>query len=69
MKIHRCIFKWKDIHGNCLAQKNIEICLGFDFVGLADHPQYHSMRELHEALKAEYAGEDKTGGNPAADTC
>jgi hypothetical protein len=46
------------IHGNYLSQKDIEICLGFDFSSLADQPQDDKMRELHDALKAEYGPED-----------
>ncbi|MCX6000297.1 MAG: hypothetical protein NTU41_12135 [Chloroflexi bacterium] len=42
------------IHGNYLSQKDIDICLGFNLAGLADHPQCESIRELHEALIEEY---------------
>jgi hypothetical protein len=42
------------IHGNYLSQKDIEICLGFDLNTLVDHAQHEAIRELHEALIAEY---------------
>ena len=47
------------IHGNYLSQKDIDICLGFDLAGLADHPQCESIRELHQALIREYGAEDE----------
>ena len=31
------------IHGNYLSQRDIEICLGFDIVSIADEPQYGNM--------------------------
>jgi hypothetical protein len=46
------------IHGNYLSQKDIDICLRFDLVNLADHPQHDNMRELHDALKKGYGSED-----------
>jgi hypothetical protein len=45
------------IHGNYLSQKDLEICLGLDLARLAGHPEHENMRELHEALKAEYGSE------------
>jgi hypothetical protein len=49
------------IHGNYLSQKDIEICLGFDLAGLADHPQSGSIRELRQALIEEYGAEGEHG--------
>ena len=49
------------IHGNYLSQKDIEICLGFDFESLADRPGSEAMRELHAALAEKYTVEDATG--------
>ena len=42
------------IHENYLAQKDIEICLGFDITRLAGHEKYKNIVELHNALVAEY---------------
>jgi len=42
------------IHGNYLSQRDIEICLGYDLVTFAAHPDYKSMRELHDALVAKW---------------
>lgn len=42
------------IHGNYLSQKDIEICLSFDLATLVDYPKNEGIRELHEALIAEY---------------
>jgi hypothetical protein len=42
------------IHANYLSQKDIEFCLGFDLGTVAAHPEYRSMRELHDALFATY---------------
>lgn len=42
------------IHGNYLAQKDIEFCLGFDITSLAGHAQYANIIELHNALISEY---------------
>lgn len=47
------------IHGNYLSQKDIGVCLAFDLACLADHDQYKSIRELHEALIAEYGSEEE----------
>ncbi len=43
------------IHGNYLSQKDIEICLGFDLVSLAQQPEFKNRcDELHGVLKMEY---------------
>jgi len=43
------------IHGNYLSQKDIDICLGFDLVGLADHPHHENILALNDALASEYS--------------
>jgi hypothetical protein len=43
------------IHGNYLSQKDIEICLGFDIGTLAYSAEIARIRELHDALAANYA--------------
>lgn len=43
------------IHQHYLSQKDIEICLAFDLVALAERPEIDSILSLHEALIAEYA--------------
>ncbi len=45
------------VHGNYLSQKDMEMCLGFDLEQLADHPEIEGIRELHQALVAEYGQE------------
>ena len=47
------------IHGNYMSQKDIEICLGFDFAGIADRPGIDSIRRLHEALVSIYGPDDE----------
>jgi hypothetical protein len=42
------------IHCNYISQKDIDICLVYDFSNLTNHPQYQRMRELHNSLKALY---------------
>jgi hypothetical protein len=42
------------IHENYMSQKDIEICHSFDLASLANELQYSNMRELHNALIAEY---------------
>lgn len=49
------------IHKNYFSQKDIEICLGFDVVGLVEKPEFESIRALHEALISEYGPDDKRG--------
>jgi hypothetical protein len=51
------------IHENYLSQKDIEICLGFDFAGIADYPEIDSIRKLHEVLKSEYGPDDEHGAS------
>ena len=46
------------IHGNYLSQKDIEICLGFDPETLAENAGIASIRELHDALVANYTTQD-----------
>jgi hypothetical protein len=38
------------IHGNYLSQRDIDVCLAFDFGAFAAEPEYQKMRELHHAL-------------------
>jgi hypothetical protein len=40
------------IHSNYLSQRDIDICAGFDLGALVDHPEYKSIRELHDTLGA-----------------
>jgi len=47
------------IHGNYFSQKDIEICLGYDIVRLAEHEQHDKISELHNALISEYKAEDE----------
>jgi hypothetical protein len=47
------------IHENYLSQKDIDICLGFDFAGIAGHPEFDSIRTLHDVLKSEYGPDDE----------
>ena len=47
------------IHDNYLSQKDIEVCHGFNLSGLADQAEIENMRELHQALKAEYGSTDE----------
>jgi len=47
------------IHANYLSQKDIEICLRFDIVGLADNPQHDSILALHNALVSQYKDSDE----------
>lgn len=42
------------IHQHYLSQKDIEICLGFDLVALAERPEIDSIRTLHDVLKSTY---------------
>ncbi len=55
------------VHGHYLSQKDIEICLGFDLETLAPEPEFESIRELHEVLRAEFGPDDSTAeaGQPA----
>ena len=46
------------IHGNYLSQKDVDICLGFDLVTLAQDPGIANIHELHNALVANYAAHD-----------
>ncbi len=46
------------IHGNYLSQKDVDICVGFDLESLADNPGIASIRELHDALVANYVVEN-----------
>jgi len=46
------------IHGNYLSQKDIEICMAFDPDTLAAEHGHAHMRQLHQALRANY----ETGG-------
>ena len=50
------------IHGNYLSQKDVDICLGFDLVTLARDPGIANIRELHNALVANYAAHDAEVG-------
>lgn len=45
------------IHGHYLSQKDIGICLSFDLASLADQSEHDNMRELHDAMNAEYGYE------------
>jgi hypothetical protein len=45
------------IHLNYISPKDIEICRGFDLAKFADRPEYEDMRELHNALVANYGEE------------
>jgi len=47
------------IHGNHMSQKDIEICLNFDLTTLVGHTENEDIRELHDALIAEYGVENK----------
>lgn len=47
------------IHENYLSQKDIEICLGFDFSGITDQPEIDGIRTLHEVLKSGYEQDDE----------
>ena len=47
------------IHRNYISQKDIEVCLSFDFASLADHLEFVSIRTLHETLKSEYGADDE----------
>jgi hypothetical protein len=42
------------IHENYISQKDIEICLGFDFASLVNRSRYEQMLDLHNALRATY---------------
>jgi len=46
------------IHGNYLSQKDVDICAGFDLETLAHNPGIASIRELHDALVANYTAHD-----------
>jgi hypothetical protein len=46
------------IHENYLSQKDIEICLRFDLACLGERATLSGVRELHEALMAQYGSED-----------
>ena len=46
------------IHGNYLSQEDIDICLACNLANLAKHEQYASIRQLHDALVAEYETDD-----------
>lgn len=46
------------IHGNYLSQKDIAICLDFDVTEIIDHPEFDSIRALHEAMTSEYGSRD-----------
>jgi hypothetical protein len=39
--------------------KDIDFCLAFDLVGLADRPEIDYLRTLHEILKARYGSGDE----------
>jgi hypothetical protein len=49
------------IHENYLSQKDIDFCLAFDLVGLADRPEIDYLRTLHEILRAKYGSGDEWG--------
>lgn len=40
-----------------LSQKDVDICVGFDPASIADRPGDDYIRELHQALKAEYGSD------------
>lgn len=42
------------IHENYLSQKDIDICLAFDLVSLAQQPEINGIRALHKMLQSEY---------------
>jgi len=42
------------IHANYLSQEDIDICIAFDIDSLAKRKQYAAIRQLHDALVAEY---------------
>jgi len=46
------------IHENYLSQEDINICLACDLASLAGHEQFTSIRQLHDALIAEYETDD-----------
>lgn len=46
------------IHQHYLSQKDIEICLSFDFASIADRPEIGNIRMLHEVLKSKYGPDD-----------
>jgi hypothetical protein len=50
------------IHGNYLSQKDVDICVGFDLETVAHNPGIASIRELHDALVANYAAHDAEVG-------
>ena len=50
------------IHGNYLSWEDINVCLEYELVSLARHKNYESMRQLHDALIAEYGSEDRDPG-------
>ena len=43
------------IYDNYISQKDIEICLGYDLIGLEDHPNFTDIEALHGALHAKYS--------------
>jgi hypothetical protein len=49
------------IHGNYMSQKDIDLCIDFDLTPLSNRPEIDSIRELHEALRAEYGLHDEQG--------
>lgn len=51
------------IHENYLSQKDIDVCLGFDLSGIADHPEFENIRILYEVLRSEYGSDNEDGAS------
>ena len=49
------------IHGHYLSQRDVEICIGSDLEGVAGRLQAEPVRQLHDALVAEYGRDDENG--------
>jgi hypothetical protein len=43
------------IHRNYVSQKDIDICLTYDFSKHLTHPNFAAIKALHESLQGEYA--------------
>jgi hypothetical protein len=42
------------IHENYISQKDVEICVAFNLVGLENHPKFSGIEALHRTLQAKY---------------
>ena len=51
------------IHDNYLSQEDIDICLAYDLASLTGHEEYAGIRQLHDALIAEYETDDGRGAS------